>query len=706
MAGMLYNPIFCGAYTMRGTTFVKESISKIARGIIRKYDVDWFVNFLKIAQQEDGEEAVGIGDAMRKHAWVATAVDFRADNISRPAFNLFNGDTVVESGPVYKLFNDVNPDMSQAQLFRATEAWLGYKGEAFWAFDFFDRQRGAKQVPSEIYVLPPANMKHHVGDSGRIEWWTYENGQTKMTFHPDEIIHFLQWNPWDARRGVGRIVSLSYELAMDYNANKSNLAILRNSSVPDGVLSSDQHISKDNAEELRDRWYKDHQGASRSHRLHVLGQGTTYQAIQLTPRDLEYDAMKRSDRTAILARLGVPGALIGATDEKSALSGSDTQHQQRNFWNTTLLPEIKLIEDKLRTEFFTRFHVALKGEFDLSEIQELQDDQDALHMRMREDIKVGLLTINEARAEIDMEPIQGGDIPMVPMSQVQLGVVDEPAVERSYIVPVDKMLDYFPEDTRVIAELLPKAPRYTTEYKDAHWKAVVKGWESMEVRYMKKLREWVRGQRAFILETLAKKDINNVVEELHEEFWREQTVKLRKLSHPQFRQAMSFAESGLVQLFGDVNIPIKPDWTIFDTQAVEMVERRVNELSKITTTIKGQVGDTISEAIAEGLPEKEVGDLLRDRFNLASNRMETVARTEIGNVLQDSRMAGFIDVGVTATEWLTARDGDVRPSHQIDGEVAQIGQPFSNSLLYPNDPSGAAGEVINCRCVSLPVMEE
>jgi len=34
--------------------------------------------------------------------------------------------------------------------------------------------------------------------------------------------------------------------------------------------------------------------------------------------------------------------------------------------------------------------------------------------------------------------------------------------------------------------------------------------------------------------------------------------------------------------------------------------------------------------------------------------------------------------------------------HDIDGEKAKIGEPFSNDLLYPNDPNGEAGNVINC----------
>ncbi len=47
-------------------------------------------------------------------------------------------------------------------------------------------------------------------------------------------------------------------------------------------------------------------------------------------------------------------------------------------------------------------------------------------------------------------------------------------------------------------------------------------------------------------------------------------------------------------------------------------------------------------------------------------------------------------------------DKKTRPSHQrVDGEIREIDERFSNGLMFPGDPEGSAGEVINCRCVLL-----
>jgi hypothetical protein len=41
----------------------------------------------------------------------------------------------------------------------------------------------------------------------------------------------------------------------------------------------------------------------------------------------------------------------------------------------------------------------------------------------------------------------------------------------------------------------------------------------------------------------------------------------------------------------------------------------------------------------------------------------------------------------------------------VDGQVVAVNSSFSNGLDYPGDQKGDAGDVINCRCTLLPVIE-
>jgi len=59
-------------------------------------------------------------------------------------------------------------------------------------------------------------------------------------------------------------------------------------------------------------------------------------------------------------------------------------------------------------------------------------------------------------------------------------------------------------------------------------------------------------------------------------------------------------------------------------------------------------------------------------------------------------------------QWLATEDNRTRPTHRAaDKQRTLLSEPFTVGgarLLFPGDPRGPAGEVINCRCTMLPVV--
>lgn len=51
-------------------------------------------------------------------------------------------------------------------------------------------------------------------------------------------------------------------------------------------------------------------------------------------------------------------------------------------------------------------------------------------------------------------------------------------------------------------------------------------------------------------------------------------------------------------------------------------------------------------------------------------------------------------------QWISRMDNVVRLDHVlVTGEIVEYDEKFSNGLMFPGDPNGAASEIINCRCV-------
>ena len=127
----------------------------------------------------------------------------------------------------------------------------------------------------------------------------------------------------------------------------------------------------------------------------------------------------------------------------------------------------------------------------------------------------------------------------------------------------------------------------------------------------------------------------------------------------------------------------------------------------VNRTLSDMLKETMREALtpdAEGkIPTIEgISKRVKETFNVERNQARTIARTEVGAAANGSMMEFYDIEGITKHSWLTARDGNVRDTHQIDGETVPVGQSFSNGLMMPQDPGAPAEEVINCRCTTVP----
>ena len=702
---------------------IRRRIGKLVAGsvtnLVEKYDQNWFVRFMKIALNEDMGRGASIGDPMAQHAWVNIAVSVRAKNIARAPFRIYQGDEEVTSGEVFDLFKNVNPFMSRYQLWEATDSWLDTRGECIWIFEN-GYQVG---VPKEIYPVDPRNFEHKLDKTGReIVLWIYKQGEDEIPFLPDELIHFYAWNMWDPFRGVNPCKALASELDQDWLADKSNTALLRNGSVPQGVLSAGDEvtISKEVATEVRDRWEKEHRGADRSHRVSVLGNGMKYQSIHLSNSDMEYFKMKGWNRQTILAKYGVNPRVVSASEDSSPLSGKDTLEQMKAFWSLTLIPQSMLIEDKVETAFFDKYAKELRGAFDHSAIPELQEEEDARFTRYITAAAGGVMLINEAREKLGFEePVPWGDTWWKPM---MLSPVDEPPPTRDVtpnppaLPPPKKIYEIalkLPKEREIVIKISP----YPEAYKIAHWWKIAKGEDEIEKEFKDELHDWFWEQRkrALLLiapdKAKAETDLEFIQGELFEEsYWLAQEQQLKDISTKYFIMGIEMTGRELETLFKDLGVSVAESFNIYETGAYNKLLDRVNKgaLSEITETVRKDLRDKIGQALTEGLSERQTAELVRGVYNKAGNRAATIARTELGGIINDSRFEGFVAVGFKYHSWLSARDGTVRHppksdfDHTNDGEIVKLGDRFSNGLRYPNDIDGDAGNVINCRCITLP----
>jgi uncharacterized protein with gpF-like domain len=138
-----------------------------------------------------------------------------------------------------------------------------------------------------------------------------------------------------------------------------------------------------------------------------------------------------------------------------------------------------------------------------------------------------------------------------------------------------------------------------------------------------------------------------------------------------------------------------------------------NRMSNTPDQVYRQVADQIAQGLAAGEHGQQLADRVQAVFVVTGNpwwenRSATVARTESGAALNAGQLAGAAYLQDTTGRILTKvwraldEPGRTRDAHlAADGQRQPLTVPFTvggERLMYPGDPSGSAGNVINCRC--------
>ena len=354
-----------------------------------------------------------IGDTYLLHAWVNIAVNILIRNIARADFTVKREGNDITSGVIVDLFSRPNPSLSRYDLWKETAAWWFIEGEAFWWFGN-DYSGG---LPKEIYILDPRRMRHEgelrgmdFGFRNMPRRWFYHQGAELIPILSDEIIHFKDWNPWNPVRGVNPLISLALELEQDFYANKANSTLLKNNAIPQGILKTEQTLRPEEADQLERRWESKYGAVKAGRKIAVLGKGTNFEPLSFTPEVIKLFELKRWNLYTILARYGIPPRVANISDRSTALSGKDTSEQHSAFWKYTLIPILRQFEQILESQLFIRLGLKERVLFDLWDIPELQESEDAQSKRDIAEINAGLKTINDVLKERGKEPKPWGDV--------------------------------------------------------------------------------------------------------------------------------------------------------------------------------------------------------------------------------------------------------------------------------------------------------
>ena len=200
-----------------------------------------------------------------------------------------------------------------------------------------------------------------------------------------------------------------------------------------------------------------------------------------------------------------------------------------------------------------------------------------------------------------------------------------------------------------------------------------------------------------------KKQIGSILDNMQVEEFKTVSEYLNKCYEEGFLGAMYDLQGQGIPLV----IPLDQEAVVRAVQLDSKIsEGLYSRLGEDVTLLKKKIIAQVSRGIATGMTFQQVAQQLAGYTNIGYNNAVRIARTEGHRIQVQSAMDACYkakDKGANIVKsWNSTLDGRTRPSHQkVDGEIRELDEPFSNNLMFPGDPSGGAGEVVNCRCALL-----
>lgn len=268
---------------------------------------------------------------------------------------------------------------------------------------------GADDFPAELFVLRPERVQVVADGDGWPTAYVYRhNGGDVRIAAMDgrgraQILHIRLTHPADDHYGASCLGAAAGAVAVHDAAAEWNLALLANAARPSGALihtppEGAPPLSDAQVQRLRADLEAQFQGSGNAGRPLLLEGGLSWQALSLTPAEMDFLSLKDSAARDIAMAFGVPPMLIGISGDATY---ANYREASKALWRQTILPLAEAILAPLRA---TLAPWGLEGPItiDLDKLPALAEDRERLWAQL---VAADFLSADEKRAMLGLAPV-------------------------------------------------------------------------------------------------------------------------------------------------------------------------------------------------------------------------------------------------------------------------------------------------------------
>jgi len=607
-----------------------------------------------------------------------------------------------DTNPALDLIHHVNDFQSFYELIYGYAAYQELHGNSFWYLP-----RSGNNKVAEIWQLDPTRVQVVKSRKDFISGYVFTNeiGE-KVPIEPNEIIHFKRFHPLNPYRGMGTVEAAALAIDTDTFASEWQRNFFGNSAIPSAILSSEGTLNQEAYDRIKANWDAKFKGVQNSNKLAILEGNLKYTLVGQTARDMQFSDGRKDIRDEILAIFRVPKTILGISEDVNFASAQATEYV---FAKYVIKPKMKFFVTKLNEFYLPLFNLkSSEWRFNFTDpVPENIEQQIAVR---ESGIKNYYMRPNEARAQIGLEPVEGGDEIYVPTlyqpmanSNVDEGIKPDPedkgALRKMSDFVKKKKVKKYKKERKIKINVKERSAYIQGQIIDNT--EVVKGLneklKSILLKNLEKSKSAPKPQyKTFIQRLAAQADPSNELVRILFSNYQDWVGLLFNATKDGMSKVMeqsgkdAIADTGVDTSF-DLQNPRALDY---------LNEHALENSNSYSDTMKEDISLTVQSSVEQGQSVDEIATTVSSFFDDQGDyRAERLARTETVDAYAQGNLEGYRQSGVVnGKEWLFD-GGDcvsgICPDNVDDGVIALDDNFSSGDDAPPAHP--------NCECALQPV---
>ena len=638
-----------------------------------------------------------------------TLVASNAASAPLKAWKLEDGKREAVELPLIEVLNRPNPRQSRYEFFEMIDTFLNLEGNAF-----------AVKLPDEHWLARPDRMRQVFGGNDLLGYVYIREDETRIPFLPDEVIHTKMPNPGDPYDGLGRGIPplgvAAYATDVDNKAMDFLRAFFDNAAVPYGMLTTKNILEDDEVVRIRERIREQYSSSKKWHEIMILDAEAEYQKLGADISEIAWPDLRKVTETRICMAFKVPPIMVGAQAGLERSTFANTEQSEKQLWRQKIVPDNERVASAFTNSYYDELPEGVFLAHDYSEVEALQESRGDKFTRAQQGAAGGWLTVNDARAEVGLMPVDSGDIFLRPL---MVKAIDANAtVEELTEEPEPRE-----EPQEESEEELSRKSLFEEVGKRFHktFDLIARSWEA---RFLESAREQFAKELVemqALLGSKRRKDASTFIAfdkamaeymDMHGiEEW--ELLFLPLLAGLLAEQSVLWAETLGIGVW-DVTNP--------EVQAF-ISDYSFKFANGLGTTTKESLRGLVSSAQAEGWSINKLRDELAGAYGgWDKTRATMIARTETIRSSNAGAVMSYRQAGIEYKQWFTAEDGrvcgfcqemhnkivGVSENYWAMGDTMNVEVPDEKpiAMTFTYEDVGEPPLHPNCRCTILPVVEE